>query len=95
MERTPILQCLSPERSDGLRLEGFTLVNCDLTIVGERPHIAPLRAVLRASLAKVLGVDVSVVSVKATTTDGLGFSGRGEGLGAIAVVLMEEAGDHE
>ncbi len=76
-------------------LKGFSLVNCDLTIVGERPRIAPLRAALRASLAEVLGVDVSGVSVKATTTDGLGFSGRGEGLGAIAVVLMEEAGDHE
>ncbi|MDX2436906.1 MAG: 2-C-methyl-D-erythritol 2,4-cyclodiphosphate synthase [Acidobacteriota bacterium] len=74
--------------------EGFKVGNCDLTVVGERPRIAPLRAALRASLAKVLGVDVSVVSVKATTTDGLGFAGRGEGLGAIAVVLMEEAGGH-
>lgn len=69
--------------------EGFTVVNCDLTIVGERPRIAPHRAALRSSLATILGVQESVVSVKATTTEGLGLLGRGEGLGAIAIVLME------
>jgi len=75
--------------------DGFSLVNCDLTIVGEGPRIAPHRTALRRSLATVLGVEVTVVSVKATTTDGLGFLGRGEGLCAIAVVLMEGASADE
>lgn len=75
--------------------DGFSLVNCDLTIIGERPRIAPLRSKLRTSLATILEVDESVVSVKATTSEGLGFLGRGEGLGAIAVVLMERMGDDE
>ena len=69
---------------------GYRLVNCDLTIVGERPHIAAHRAALRNSLAEVLGVGASAVSVKATTTDGLGFVGRGEGIGALAAVLVEK-----
>ncbi len=74
---------------------GFAVVNCDLTIVGERPRIAPHRSELRSSLAAILGLAVDVVSVKATTTDTLGFLGRGEGLGAVAVVLMERMGDDE
>jgi 2-C-methyl-D-erythritol 4-phosphate cytidylyltransferase/2-C-methyl-D-erythritol 2,4-cyclodiphosphate synthase len=71
---------------------GFRLVNCDLTLVGEAPRIARHRGELRRSLAALLGVDQGLVSVKATTTDGLGSLGRGEGLGAIAVVLLEETG---
>ena len=67
---------------------GYRLVNCDLTIVGERPRIAPHRDALRQKLAGLLGVDLGAVSVKATTTDGLGFVGRGEGVGALAVVLV-------
>ena len=69
---------------------GYRVANCDLTIVGERPHIAPHRDALRRSMTDLLGVDLAVVSVKATTTDGLGFVGRGEGVGALAVVLLEE-----
>lgn len=69
---------------------GYRLVNCDVTIIGERPLIAAHRAALRGSLADVLGVDADAVSVKATTTDGLGFIGRGEGVGALAVVLVEK-----
>jgi 2-C-methyl-D-erythritol 4-phosphate cytidylyltransferase/2-C-methyl-D-erythritol 2,4-cyclodiphosphate synthase len=70
--------------------DGYRLVNCDLTLVGERPVIAPFRDRLRISLAEILGVDIGVVSIKATTTEGLGFAGRGEGLAALAVVLLEE-----
>lgn len=70
--------------------EGFRLVNCDLTLIGERPRIAEYRRVLRSSLAGLLGVGEGRVSVKATTTDGLGWTGRGEGLAALAVVLLEE-----
>ncbi|MDX2436712.1 MAG: 2-C-methyl-D-erythritol 2,4-cyclodiphosphate synthase, partial [Acidobacteriota bacterium] len=69
---------------------GYRLVNCDVTIIGDRPHIAAHRAALRGSLAEVLDIDGAAVSVKATTTDGLGFIGRGEGLAAIAVVLVEK-----
>jgi 2-C-methyl-D-erythritol 4-phosphate cytidylyltransferase/2-C-methyl-D-erythritol 2,4-cyclodiphosphate synthase len=67
---------------------GFELVNCDLTLIGERPRIAKHREQLRESLAEILNLSLSRVSVKATTTDGLGFSGRGEGLAALAVVLF-------
>jgi 2-C-methyl-D-erythritol 2,4-cyclodiphosphate synthase len=73
--------------------DGFTLVNCDLTLIGDRPRVAPHREELQASLAEILGVPRSVVSIKATTTEGLGFVGRGEGLAALAVVLMSEARD--
>ena len=76
-------------------VDGFSLVNCDLTIIGERPRIAPRRSELRSSLASILGVAKHLVSVKATTTEGLGFLGRGEGLGAMVVVLMEGKSDDE
>lgn len=69
---------------------GCHVVNCDLTIIGDRPRIAPHRDALRRNLAELLAVDPAAVSVKATTTDGLGFAGRGEGLAAIAVVLVGE-----
>lgn len=75
--------------------DGFSIVNCDVTLIGERPRIAPHRLVLRRSLAAVLHVDEAAVSVKATTTDGLGFSGRGEGLCAMATVLLERGADDE
>jgi 2-C-methyl-D-erythritol 2,4-cyclodiphosphate synthase len=73
-----------------VREHGFEVVNCDLTIIGERPRIGPHRGTLKASLAGMLGVAVPEVSVKATTTEGLGFTGRGEGLAALAVVLLTE-----
>ena len=75
---------------DCVQRAGYRIANCDLTIVCERPRIAPYRDVLRRKLAELLGVDPAAVSVKATTTDGLGFTGRGEGMGALAVVLLEE-----
>jgi 2-C-methyl-D-erythritol 4-phosphate cytidylyltransferase/2-C-methyl-D-erythritol 2,4-cyclodiphosphate synthase len=67
---------------------GFDVVNCDVTIIGERPRVGPYRDRLRHSLAELLGVDVGRVSVKATTSEGLGFTGRLEGLAALAVVLV-------
>jgi 2-C-methyl-D-erythritol 4-phosphate cytidylyltransferase/2-C-methyl-D-erythritol 2,4-cyclodiphosphate synthase len=69
---------------------GLEVVNCDLTIVGERPRIAPHRDAMRSSLSKLLDVPMTAVSVKATTTEGLGFAGRQEGLAAMAVVLLTE-----
>jgi 2-C-methyl-D-erythritol 4-phosphate cytidylyltransferase/2-C-methyl-D-erythritol 2,4-cyclodiphosphate synthase len=72
-----------------VREAGYRLVNCDLTVIGERPRIADHRNTMRARLGELLGIEVGRVSVKATTTDGLGSTGRGEGLAAMAVVLVE------
>lgn len=68
---------------------GFTLSNVDVTIVAETPKLAPSRGRIRSSIASVLEVGIDRVSVKATTTDHLGFIGRSEGIAAFAVVLIE------
>jgi 2-C-methyl-D-erythritol 2,4-cyclodiphosphate synthase len=73
-----------------VREEGWELVNADCVLVGEEPRIAPVREAMRARLAGALGVETSLVNVRATTTDGLGFTGRGEGLGALAVALLDK-----
>jgi 2-C-methyl-D-erythritol 2,4-cyclodiphosphate synthase len=67
---------------------GFELVNADCVLVGEEPRIAPVRESMQARLAGAMGVDLDRVAVRATTTDGLGFTGRGEGLAAQAVALL-------
>jgi 2-C-methyl-D-erythritol 2,4-cyclodiphosphate synthase len=74
-----------------VREAGFELVNADCVLVGERPRIAPLRAEMEQRLAGALGVGPGQVTVRATTTDGLGFTGRGEGLAAQAVALLRRA----
>ena len=68
---------------------GWALVNADCVLIGEEPRIAPHRDQMRARLAAALEVDVERVNVRATTTDRLGFTGRGEGLAAEAVALLE------
>jgi 2-C-methyl-D-erythritol 2,4-cyclodiphosphate synthase len=68
--------------------DGFELVNADCVLIGEEPRIAPVRETMRARLAGALGVAPDQVAVRATTTDRLGFTGRGEGLAAQAVVLL-------
>ncbi len=73
--------------------EGYRPVNCDLTLIGERPRVAPYRERMRSTLAGLLGLSEGRVSVKATTTERLGSLGRGEGLAALAVVLMEPEDD--
>jgi 2-C-methyl-D-erythritol 2,4-cyclodiphosphate synthase len=67
---------------------GFELENADCVLVGEEPRIAPVRDRMRARLAEAMGVDTTRVNVRATTTDRLGFTGRGEGLAALAVALL-------
>lgn len=67
---------------------GFSLVSADCVLVGQEPRIAPHREEMRRRLAGALGVDASVVNVRATTTDRLGFTGRCEGLAAEAVALL-------
>jgi 2-C-methyl-D-erythritol 2,4-cyclodiphosphate synthase len=69
---------------------GFVLEDADCVIVAERPKMAPYREDMRANLAAALGVDVSCIGVKATTTEGLGFEGAGDGIAAHAVVLVKE-----
>ena len=68
---------------------GYELVNADCVLVGEEPRIAPHRVEMCARLAGAIGVDPERVNVRATTTDRLGFTGRGEGLAAEAVALLQ------
>ena len=71
-----------------VRRKGGAIVHCDVTIICERPKIAPYRDAMRGRIAEILALDVSRVSVKATTTEGLGFAGRREGLAAQAVATV-------
>lgn len=69
--------------------DGWQLVNLDLTIACEQPEISPHVRAMRETLSRVLQTPVDTVSVKATTTEKLGFCGRGEGIAALAVVLIK------
>jgi len=71
-----------------VRGAGWELVNADCVLIGEEPRIAPVRDAMRARLAGAMGVDLDRIAVRATTTDKLGFTGRGEGLAAQAVALL-------
>jgi len=71
------------------RLDGAQIANVDVTIVAQRPKLAPHRDEMRANIARLLALPAEQVNVKATTTDRLGFLGRGEGLCAMAVVAVE------
>jgi 2-C-methyl-D-erythritol 2,4-cyclodiphosphate synthase len=71
-----------------VRATGWQLANADVVLIGEEPRLAPHRQEMRQRLASALGVDAELVAVRATTTDGLGFAGRGEGLAAQAVALL-------
>jgi 2-C-methyl-D-erythritol 2,4-cyclodiphosphate synthase len=69
--------------------QGWRLGNADLTVICQAPKVGPHALVIRESIAAELGVDLEQVSVKATTTEKLGFTGRGEGIAAQAVVLLQ------
>ena len=71
-----------------VRGAGWELANADVVLIGEEPRLAPHRDAMRTKLAGALGVDPQLVAVRATTTDTLGFTGRGEGLAAQAVALL-------
>jgi 2-C-methyl-D-erythritol 2,4-cyclodiphosphate synthase len=73
--------------ADGM---GYELGNVDATIVAQRPKLAPYIPAMRENIANVLGSGTDRVNVKATTTEELGFAGRGEGIAAYAVALLEE-----
>jgi len=69
--------------------QGWRVGNADLTVICERPKVGPHAQAIRESIAAELGVEFEQVSVKATTTERLGFTGRGEGIAAQAVVLLQ------
>lgn len=71
-----------------VRQRGYTAVNVDITIMAQAPKMAPHIEAMRANVAADLGIDINCVSVKATTTERLGFTGRGEGIAAQAVALI-------
>ena len=70
---------------------GFRVASLDATVIAERVRVSPHRAAIRSRLAAVLGTAVEAVSVKGTTTDGLGFVGRDEGLAAVVVAVLAES----
>jgi 2-C-methyl-D-erythritol 2,4-cyclodiphosphate synthase len=72
-----------------LKHDGWSVINCDITLVCEKPKITPFTEQMKANIAADIGVDTTDVSVKATTTEGLGFCGRGEGITALAIVLIK------
>jgi len=73
-----------------LKAKGFKVVNIDVTIIAQNPKLSPFVAEMRKRLSKVLGVESTQVTIKATTTNGLGFIGRGEGMAAQAVALIQK-----
>ena len=70
--------------------QGYTLGNCDITICAERPKMNPHIPAMKQQLAAAMGCDESQISIKATTTERLGFTGREEGMSAYATVLLEK-----
>jgi 2-C-methyl-D-erythritol 2,4-cyclodiphosphate synthase len=73
-----------------VREQGYSLSNADITIVVEMPKLSPYIEQMRTVLANALGVDITRISVKATTEEKLGFTGDGTGIAATAVVLLEK-----
>ena len=78
--------------AERLREAGYAVVNLDATVLAQAPKLAPYRERMRENLAHVLALDASRVSVKATTEEGLGFTGEGLGIAAHAVALLEKIG---
>ncbi|MDH4018255.1 MAG: 2-C-methyl-D-erythritol 2,4-cyclodiphosphate synthase [Xanthomonadales bacterium] len=72
-----------------LKHDGWSVINCDITLVCEKPKIIPFAKQMKSNIAADISVDITDVSVKATTTEGLGFCGRGEGITALAIVLIK------
>lgn len=79
------------EVGEKLREAGFRIVNADCTVLAQAPKIAPHIPGMRENIARALRIDISCVSVKATTEEGLGFTGAGEGVAAHAVCLLGSA----
>lgn len=71
--------------------KGYQLGNADITVMAEKPKVLPYRDAIQANIAQVLGCEASQISIKATTTEKMGFTGRQEGIMASAVVLLTHA----
>ncbi len=69
--------------------KGYRVVNVDVTVIAQKPKLSPYTEEMRRNIADDLGTDIDAVSVKATTTEKLGFEGRGEGISALAVALLQ------
>ena len=80
--------------ADCVREAGYRIVNVDATVLAQRPKLAPHIPHMRQNLAAALGIPCDAVSVKATTEEGLGFTGLGEGMAAHAVCLLEQCRPH-
>lgn len=76
-----------------LRERGYRIGNTDCTVIAQRPKLAPYIPAMRQRLAEAMGIPVECVSVKATTEEGLGFTGEGQGIAAQAVALLLSAAD--
>ena len=74
--------------ADLARSRGFAITSADVTLVCERPKIGPHAAAMRQALAAIMGMEVDRVSVKATTSERLGFTGREEGIAALATAVL-------
>ncbi|WP_352400886.1 2-C-methyl-D-erythritol 2,4-cyclodiphosphate synthase [Anaerotignum sp.] len=70
--------------------KGYCIINLDATIIAQRPKVAPYIPKMRENIARVLGIELDQVNVKATTEEGLGFTGAGEGIAATAVCLINQ-----
>ena len=72
-----------------IKNKGYRVINADITIVCQRPKLAPYIEQMRKNIADALEIDLDCINVKATTTEGLAFEGRGEGISSTAVVLID------
>jgi 2-C-methyl-D-erythritol 2,4-cyclodiphosphate synthase len=86
---------LLSKTSELLKAKGFEVINIDVTIMAQSPKFSPFILEMRKRISRALGVDSTQVTVKATTTNGLGFIGRGEGMAAQAVALVRRKGTSE
>jgi len=73
-----------------LRAKQYEVVNVDVVLLAQAPKVGPYRRIMAENLASALGIDVEQMNVKATTEEGLGFTGDGSGMAAHAVVLLEK-----
>lgn len=74
--------------------EGYVIGNIDATIIAQRPKMAPYREQMRENIAKALGISINQIGIKATTEEGLGFTGAGEGISSQAIALLETVENH-
>ncbi len=81
---------LLSKTNDIIISKGYSIVNIDATIFAEAPKLLPYRETMEKNIATCIKIDAAQINIKATTTEGLGYIGRGEGIGAMCVVLLQE-----